>query len=128
MAMGAPNPSYPAGRVDELQRENEELREQLRRFSAQHTVVRGAMQEAATEKEATARMAHQVAVEERATRAAVEVQSSNIGFAVILQILNFFLLLIMMFGLFVWLPREVENRIPRPPVVAQPGTVTIPVR
>jgi hypothetical protein len=118
------DPGYEAGRIDELERENQSLREQLRQYAAQATVARGAIMEAATEKEATARMAHQAVVEERATRAAVEVQGSNIGFSVVLQIINFFLLLILTFGLFVWLPREVEARIPRPaPTVVAPGTI-----
>jgi hypothetical protein len=85
-------------------------------------VARGAISEAATEKEATARMAHQVAVEERATRAVVETQASSLGLSVILQIITFFLVLIVAFGLFAWLPREVEARSGR--TVITPGGVT----
>ena len=110
MAMGASNPGYIPGRLEELQRENERLREQLRRTTAQATVATGAIQEAVQEKEATARIAHQVAVEERATRAAVEVQGSNLGLSLILQILNFTMLIIMLVGLFAWLPREIQAR------------------
>lgn len=110
MAMGASSPGFMPGRLEELQRENELLREQLRRTATQATVARGAIQEAVYEKEATARLAHQVAVEERATRAAVEIQGSNIGLSVILQIANFLMLIVILVGLFVWLPREIEAR------------------
>jgi hypothetical protein len=120
--MRAPDPAYEAGRITELERENETLREQLRQYAAQATVARGAISEATSEKEATARMAHQVAVEERATRAAVETQSSSLGLSVILQIITFFLVLIVAFGLFVWLPREVEARSGK--TVITPGGVT----
>ena len=126
MAMGTPNSAFTAGQVAELQRENEELREQLRRVAAQQTVVSGAISGAAQEREVATRMAHQVAVEERATRAAVEVQGNSIGFAVILQILSFFLLVLLAFGVFAWLPREMENRFPRPAAtVVTPGGGTI---
>jgi hypothetical protein len=127
--MGASNPGYVPGRLEELQRENERLREQLRRTAAQATVATGAIQEAVYEKEATARIAHQVAVEERATRAAVEVQGSNLGLSLILQILNFTMLVIMLVGLFAWLPREIQNRATPSTIVntaPAPGTVVIP--
>ena len=129
MSMETADPAYVAGRMAELQKENDELREQLRRFAAHSTVTRGALQEAMHEKETTAKLAHQVTAEERATRAAVEVQGNNIGLSVILQVLNFFMLLILVFGLFVWLPNEVERRVDRPnPVVAPDGTVVVPGR
>jgi hypothetical protein len=127
MAMGASRPAIGTDRLAELQRENEELREQLRQYAAQATVARGAIREAVHEKEATAKIAHQVAVEEQATRTAVEVQGSNIGLAVIMNILNFFLLLILAVGLFAWLPREIENRVaPSQTVVTTPGSTVIP--
>jgi hypothetical protein len=132
MAMGASDPAFSAGRLEELQRENEELREQVRRLATHETVARGAISEAVHEKEATARMAHQVVVEERATRAAVEDQSSSLGWAVMLQILNFCLMLMILFGLFAWLPRELDHRVnaSSTTVVAptQPGTYVAPVR
>src|SRR3712207_2557767 len=109
------NTAYTTGRIDELQRENQELREQLRRVSVQQTVARNALQEAVGEKEAAAKLAHAVTVEERATRAAVEVQGNNIGLSVILQALNFFLLLITLICMFTWLPRTLEDRL-------KPGT------
>ncbi len=130
MAMGAADPAYSAGRDDarlqELQRENETLREQLRRLAAQHTVARGALTEAAAEKDAAERIAHQVVVEERATRAAVEVAGSGISTTVVFQILNFFMLLVLLVGLFAWLPRAVADRIPGPTTVTTPGTVIVP--
>jgi hypothetical protein len=126
--MGASNPGFIPGRLEELQRENDLLREQLRRNSAQATVARGAISEAMTEKEVTARLAHQVTVEERATRAAVEVQGSNIGFSVILQIMNFLMLIVLLVGLFVWLPREIQTRVtPSAVVNTVPGGGTIVV-
>lgn len=127
MAMGAARPGYPAGRIEELQRENEELREQVRRYAAAQTVARGAIEEAAHEKDATARIAHQVTVEERATRTAVEVQGSSIGFGLVLTIVNFFILLLLAIGLFAWLPREMENRVRPSTVITAPaagGAVT----
>ena len=128
MAMGTPNTAFTAGQVAELQRENEELREQLRRVAAQQTVVAGAISGAAQEREVATRMAHQVAVEERATRAAVEVQGNSIGFAVILQVLSFLLLVLLAIGLFAWLPRELDARFPRAgtTVVSPAGTTVIP--
>ena len=128
MSSDAASPLYTAGRMEELQRENEELREQLRKLAAQQTVTRGAVMGAAHEKEATARLAHHVVVEEQATRAAVQVQSSGINLSVILQVLNFFMLLVLLVGLFVWLPREIENRVGRPAVVHSPpgGTIVVP--
>jgi hypothetical protein len=117
------------GRLEELQRENERLREQLRRAAAQATVATGAIQEAVQEKEATARIAHQVAVEERATRAAVEVQGSNLGLSLILQILNFMMLIVLLVGLFAWLPREIQARSTPSTIVntvPAPGTVVVP--
>jgi hypothetical protein len=129
MAMGASRPAIGStDRLAELQRENEELREQLRQYAAQATVARGAIREAVHEKEATAKIAHQVAVEEQATRTAVEVQGSNIGMAVVMNILNFFLLLVLAVGLFAWLPREIENRVGArsSTVVTTPGSTVIP--
>jgi len=124
--MGAARPGYPAGRIEELQRENEDLREQLRRYAAAQSVARGAIEEAAHEKDATARIAHQVAVEERATRTAVEVQGNSIGFGVIMTIVNFFMLLVLAIGLFGWLPREIENRV-RPATTVIAPTAGAPV-
>lgn len=129
MAMGASNSGYVPGRMEELQRENERLREQLRRTAAQVTVATGAIQGAVQEKEATARIAHQVAVEERATRAAVETQGSNLGLSLVLQVLNFMMLIIMVVGLFAWLPREIQARSNPSTIVTTspaPGTVVIP--
>ncbi|MCC2672896.1 MAG: hypothetical protein K0Q72_5368 [Armatimonadetes bacterium] len=128
MAMGASNPGFVPGRLEELQRENETLKEQLRRAAVQTTVARGAISDAITEKETTARLAHQVSVEERATRAAVEVQGNNIGFSVILQIMNFLMLIVLLVGLFVWLPREIQTRVtPSAVVNTVPGGGTIVV-
>jgi len=106
-AAGAPN---GAGRMEELERENAELREQLRRYAAAQTVAKGAVMQAEHEREATARIAHQLVVEEQATRAAVEVQTGNTSFAAIMQIINVFLLVILLIGLFFWLPREVYSQ------------------
>jgi hypothetical protein len=126
--MGASNPGFVPGRLEELQRENETLKEQLRRAAVQTTVARGAISDAITEKETTARLAHQVSVEERATRAAVEVQGNNIGFSVILQIMNFLMLIVLLVGLFVWLPREIQTRVtPSAVVNTVPGGGTIVV-
>lgn len=108
--MGASNPLFAAGQLEQLQRENEELKNQLRRFSAAQTVTRGALMEAAQEKEATARIAHQVVVEERATRAVVAVQGSTVSLAVILQFLSLLVLLVLTAGIFFWLPREIVAR------------------
>lgn len=121
MAMGASKPGFAAGRVEELQRENEALREQLRRASIHNTVTQGAFQDALTEKETTARLTHQVAVEERATRAAVEVQGNNLGLSLVLQIMNFMMLIILLVGLFAWLPREIEGRSGPSTIVNTPG-------
>ena len=129
MEASRPNLATTAARIDELQRENEQLRQQLRTYAAEQTVVRGALSEAAHEKDATARIAHQVAVEERATRTAVEVQGSSIGFSVIMQILSFFLLLILAVGLFVWLPGEVERRLARNTtrvIAPTPNSIVVP--
>jgi hypothetical protein len=126
MATEAMGPAHAAGRMEELQRENAELRERLRRLATQSTAARSALQEAVGEREASARLAHQITVEERATRAALEVHGSNTGFSVVLQVLNLFVLLVLAIGLFVWLPREVERRIPAPPVQAPGGAVIIP--
>lgn len=123
------NPAGSAARVDELQRENERLREQLRGYAAQQATIRSALLEANGEREATERLAHQVAVEERATRTAVEVQGSSIGLGVILQILNFFMLLILIFGLFVYVPREMDRRMAPSTTVVTPGNgLVTPVR
>jgi hypothetical protein len=124
MALDAPNPGYMNARLEELQRENAELRERLRFAVAQsHSAVSGAIQE----KETTERLAHQVAVEERATRAAVEVQGSSLSFAVVLQVINFFLLLTLMCGLFLWLPQRLAASLPgTAPVVAPSGSVVVP--
>jgi hypothetical protein len=122
MAMGASSPGFSAGQVEELTRENAALREQIRRATATNTVAHGAFQEAVTEKETTARLAHQVAVEERATRAAVEVQGNNLGLSLVLQIMNFMMLIILLVGLFAWLPREIEARSgPSSTVITTPG-------
>lgn len=124
MAMGSANPGYLAGRLEELEQENTALREQVRRLSVQQTVTRGAVVEAAQERAVTERLAHQVAVEERATRTAVEVQGNTIGFGVILQILNFLMLFVLIFGIFVWLPRDLASRATSR-VVLPNGTVTV---
>lgn len=123
------SPAYGSARLEELQRENDQLREQIRAYAAQHANIRNALQEAAGEREAAERLAHQVTVEERATRTAVVAQGSNIGFAVVMQIINFFILLILIFGMFVYVPREVERRVgpaSTTVVTPAPGTVTIP--
>jgi len=119
--MGASTPGFSAGRVEELQRENEALREQLRRSNARDVVAHGAFQGAVQEKETTARLAHQVAVEERATRAAVEVQGNNLGLSLVLQIMNFMMLIVLLVGLFAWLPREIEARSRPSTIINTPG-------
>ncbi len=131
MEASRPNPAYGTPRTEELQRENETLREQLRAYAAQQAAIRSAMQEAVGEREATERIAHQMTVEERATRSAVEVQGNTIGFAVIMQIINFFMLLVLIFGMFVYVPSEVARRVGTTSTVvtpAQPGTVVVPSR
>ncbi len=132
MEASRPNPALSAARAEELQRENERMREQLRAYAAQHTNIRNALQEVAGEREATERLAHQVSVEERATRTAVQVQGNSIWFAVILQIINFFILLILIFGMFLYLPREVERRMTPTSTVVTPGTpnstIVVPTR
>lgn len=125
MAMSVSDPGFLAARIDELEGENNRLREQLRAYAAQQTVVRGALSEAAVEKDATARMAHQVVVEERATRAAVENAGSSIGFAVILQVVNFFLLLVVLVGALFWLPAEIQRRVQPRTTTVVPGSVVI---
>lgn len=122
------SPAYGSPRTEELQRENEALKEQVRAYAAQQDAIRRAMQEAIGEREAAERLAHQVAVEERATRTAVQVQGSNIGFAVILQIINFFMLLVLLFGLFIYVPQEVQRRVGQTSTVVTPapGTTIIP--
>ncbi len=130
MAMGAAGAPRGAERLQELEQENAELREQLRKYAAAQTVTRGAVMQAAQEREATERIAHQLVVEEQATRAAVEVQTGNTSFAGIMQIVNFFVLIILLFGLFFWLPREVQSQsrvVPNTSIVAPPGSsVTVP--
>ena len=121
MAMKTVSPNHSAGRLEALQRENDQLREQLRRLALQQNVARDALHDAVQEKETAARLAHTFAAEERATRAAVEVTGNNLGLSLILQILNFFVLLVLAIGLFVWLPNEVERRIDRPAVVTGTG-------
>jgi len=123
----ARQPVQSTGRLEELQRENLALREQLRQLAATQTVARGAIVEATHEKEATARIAHQVAVEERATRTAVEIQGQSLGFSLWMQVITFFLLLVLTIGLFAWLPQQIENRMPHTVVQPAPGgTVVIP--
>ena len=126
----ARQPVQSASQLEELRRENQALREELRRYSAQQTVARGAIVEAAHEKEATARIAHQVAVEERATRTAVEVQANNLNFSLMMQVINFFLLVVLAIGLFAWLPQQIENRMPHTVVApTAPGSaVVVPAR
>jgi len=127
MAMDTANPAYVAGRLEELERENTELREQLRRLAVHQQVSRNALSEAVGQKETAAQLAHKVTVEERATRAAVEVAGTNVGFSVILQIVNFFALLITIIIATAWLPAEIERRVARPvPVATQaPNGTTI---
>src|SRR5205823_3906565 len=72
MAMETANSAYVTGRLEELQKENEALRDQLRRLSVHETVARGALTEATGEREAAERLVRRVAVEEQATRAEVE--------------------------------------------------------
>lgn len=132
MAMNPAQPVSAAVRMEALERENAELREQLRRATAQQVVTRGAILEASQERADTVRVAHQVAVEERATRAAIAVQGNTIGTAVVLQIVNFFLLLVLAVGLYFWLPREISARVPSQATVFQQGypngTVVVPGR
>ncbi len=117
---------YSAGRLDELQRENEALRDQVRRLTVHTQVTRGAIMEAAQEREVAERMAHHVVVEEQATRAAVAVQGNTLGFGVVLGIMNFFLTLLIAFGLFVWLPNEIATRFrPATTTTVIPGGGTV---
>lgn len=127
MSMGAVDPAFSAGRVEELQRENNLLKDQLRRYATQSTVAQGALREAVAEKETAANLAHHVSVEERATRAAVEVQSSAMSMAAIVQFVNFLLLLVISLGLFMWLPGEISNRVngPAPTTITAPAGSTI---
>jgi len=109
--------------VETLRKENELLRQQVRQLSAQQTVARGAIQEAVQEKEATARIAHQVGVEERATRAAVEVQAGNSSVQLFVQVMNLLLTVLVLFGLFIWLPRALPQAAPT--VITSPSGATI---
>ena len=127
MSVGATDPAFSAGRIDELQRENNVLKEQLRRFSTQANVAQGAYREAVAEKETAANLVHHVAVEERVTRAAVEAQSSAMNIASMVQFVNFLLLLVIALGLFAWLPGELGKRVngPAPTSVTAPAGTTI---
>jgi len=127
MSMGTTDPAFSAGRLEELQRENNLLKEQLRRFSTQSTVAQGALREAVAEKETAANLAHHVAVEERATRAAVEMQGSAMNMAAVVQFINMLLLLAIALGLFAWQPTELGKRVngPSPSAVVAPSGVTV---
>lgn len=127
MSMGTVDPAFSAGQMEELKRENNLLKEQLRRLATQSTVAQGALREAVAEKETAANLVHHVAVEERATRAAVEVQSSAMNMAAIVQFINMLLLLVIALGLFAWLPGEIGNRVngPKPNTVVAPSGTTI---
>ena len=129
MSMDATAAQVTGARIDELQRENELLREQLRTLTVQQQAVHGAVRNATVKEETAARLAHQVAVEERATRAAVEVQASNLGFATIMTIVNFFVLLIILIGMFVWVPKlvagQVAAELPRTTITAPPGAPVV---
>lgn len=130
MSLEMSEPRTMALRLEELERENAALREQIRRAATQQVVSRGALAEAVQEKEVAARIASQVAAEERATRAAVEVQGSSIGFSLVLQVLNFLMLVTLIGGLYFWLPTTLENRL-RPATVitgSTSGTVVVPGR
>ena len=125
MAMDMANAAGPSERLAALQQENAELREQLRRAAAERQVARGAIHDAVQEKEIAARLAHQVTVEERATRTAVEVQGSSVGLSITLQVINFLLLLTLLVGVFFWLPGELETHLrPATQIVTPAGTGT----
>lgn len=130
MSLETGEPRTMALRLEELERENTALREQMRRVATQQVVSRGALAEAVQEKEATARIASRVTAEERATRAAVEVQGSSLSFSLVLQVLNFLMLVVLMAGLYFWLPTTLENRLRPANVVTgtSPGTVIVPSR
>ncbi|MFN3648142.1 MAG: hypothetical protein ACK47B_01075 [Armatimonadota bacterium] len=127
MSIEASGTAYAAGRIQELERENRALQEQLRRLATQQTALRGAMQEVEHEREATTRIAQQVRVEEQATRAAVEVQNSSLNLSVVLQVLNFFMLIVLVCGLFFWLPKAVaaSAAAARPSVTTSGGTALV---
>lgn len=130
MSLEMSEPRTMALRLEELERENAALREQIRRAATQQVVSRGALAEAVQEKEVAARIASQVTAEERATRAAVEVQGSSLGFSLVLQVLSFLMLVTLIGGLYFWLPTTLENRL-RPSTVitgSAPGTIVTPSR
>jgi hypothetical protein len=128
MAMPAHDPFAADTDLEALRRENETLRQQVRQLSAGQTVARGALQAASSEKEATARIAHQAVVEERATRAAVEVTASTATTVMVLQVMNLLVSILLLVGLFLWLPKALAQP-SAPTVITSPsGATVIPAR
>lgn len=112
--------------IESLRAENDQLRAQVKQLAARQQTAQGALSTASAEREATERLAHSVVTQERVTHEAISAQGGSLGLSVLLQILNFLMLLLVLLGIFFWLPGAVANRIPNTPQVVVPGAVSTP--
>lgn len=120
---------YMAGRMDELERENTQLRRDLQALRAEASVARGAAQSAMAEEQAAREVTTRLAAEGRVTQQVLAEQNSNFGFVNIMLTLIFVSLLACVLGVFAWVPNKVVTELrPRTTVVAPapaPGTTII---
>jgi len=124
-------PTDPTVELAALRQENQRLQEQLRKFATNEKAARGALSTASAEREATEKLAHQVVVQERVTHEAIASQGGSLGLSVILQIVNSLLLIVMLVGVFAWLPKELSRiTTPASSTIMMPGgsVSTTPMR
>ena len=123
------------GRVEELEKENGHLRRELQALRAERDVARGAVQSALAERVAAQELTGRLAAEERVTQQVLAEQSSNLSFVNVMLLLTFGTSLLMLLGLFLWLPARVAGEVQarRTTVVAAPAATApappvVPVR
>ena len=108
-ASGIRTTEYVTGRLEELEKENGHLRRELISLRAERDVARGAAQSAMAERVAAQELTGRLAAEERMTQQVLAEQSSNLNFVNVMLLLTFVTSLLMLLGLFLWLPARVAR-------------------
>jgi len=121
---GETSTDYITGRLQEMEKENAQLKRELQALRAERDVARGAAQSAMAERVAAQDLTGRLVAEERATQQVLAEQSSNFTYVNVMLLLTFATSLISLLAMLIWLPNRLENQ---PHVVAAPPPAAISV-
>jgi len=122
-ASGIRTTEYVTGRLEELERENNQLKRELQALRAERDVAKGAAQSAMAERVAAQELTGRLTAEERATQQALAETSNRFGFVNVMLLLTFLTSLLGLMALLLWLPGRVAYEVDarRPNVVTTPA-------